>query len=143
MTLMTQSNIQTVVESFYADIWNRHDKSKIPVLLCDNFTFRGSLGQAKVGHEGFGTYVDFVHAALAHYCCEILDLVIEDSKAFARMRFSGIHQGEFFGYPPTNKPVEWVGAALFSFNGIKVADLWVLGDVHGLLQLLEKNKNNY
>ncbi len=139
---MTRPNIQAVVESFYVDIWNRHDKSKIPVLLCDNFTFRGSLGQAKVGHEGFGAYVDFVHAALAQYHCEILDLVIEDTKAFARMRFSGIHQGEFFGYPPTNKSVEWVGAALFSFNGTKVADLWVLGDVHGLLQVLEKNANS-
>ena len=42
---------------------------------------------------------------------------------------------------PTNKPVEWLGSALFSFEGEKVADLWVLGDVHGLLQLLEKNAN--
>lgn len=138
---MTSSHIRAAVESFYADIWNRHDKSKIPALLRDNFTFRGSLGQAKVGHEGFGSYVDFVHAALASYRCDILDLVVEDSKAFARMRFSGIHQGEFFGYQPTGKPVEWLGSALFSFDGEKVADLWVLGDVHGLLQLLEKNAN--
>ena len=102
---MSPSHIRSVVESFYADIWNRHDKSKIPVLLGDNFTFRGSLGQAKVGHEGFGSYVDFVHAALANYRCDILDLVVEGSKAFARMRFSGIHRGEFFGYQPTGKPV--------------------------------------
>lgn len=138
---MSPSHIRSVVESFYADIWNRHDKSKIPVLLGEKFTFRGSLGQAKVGHEGFGSYVDFVHAALANYRCEILDLVVEGSKAFARMHFSGIHRGEFFGYQPTGKPVEWLGSALFSFNGEKVADLWVLGDVHGLLQLLERNAN--
>ena len=136
---MSSSPARAVVQSFYEDIWNRHDKSKIPHLLCDNFTFRGSLGQTKVGHDGFGNYVDFVHTALACYRCEILDIVIEDSKAFARMQFSGIHQGEFFGYPPTNKPVAWQGAALFSFTVDKVADLWVIGDVHGLLQLLEKN----
>ena len=140
---MTSSHIREVVESFYADIWNRHDKSKIPALLCDGFTFRGSLGQAKVGHEGFGSYVDFVHATLDRYRCDIVDLVVEDSKAFARMRFSGIHRGEFFGYQPTNKHVEWLGSALFSFDGEKVADLWVLGDVHGLLQLLERNANGY
>ena len=138
---MNSSHIRTVVESVYADIWNRHDKSKIPDLLRDNFTFRGSLGLAKVGLEEFESYVDFVHAALASYRCDILDLVIENSKAFARMRFSGIHQGEFFGYQPTNKPIEWLGAALFSFDGEKVADLWVLGDVHGLLQLLKNNTN--
>jgi len=136
------SHIRACVESFYADIWNRHDKSKISVLLCDGFTFRGSLGQAKVGQKGFESYVDFVHAALGNYRCDILDLVVENSKAFARMRFSGIHRGEFFGYRPTGKYVEWQGSALFSFDGEKVADLWVLGDVHGLLQLLEKNENS-
>jgi predicted ester cyclase len=138
---MNTSFMRSVLESFCADIWNRRDKSKIPALLCENFTFRGSLGQTKVGHDGFASYVDFVHAALADYRCDILDLVVEDSKAFARMRFSGIYRGEFFNYPPTGKPVEWLESALFTFNGEKVADLWVLGDVHGLLQLLERNAN--
>lgn len=120
---MNSSHIRSVVHSFYADIWNRHDKSKIPTLLSENFTFRGSLGQTKLGHEEFGAYVDFVHTALSNYRCDILDLVVEDSKAFARMRFSSIHQSEFFGYQSTNKPIEWFGAALFSFDGEKVADL--------------------
>jgi len=61
--MMSTDHIRTVVESFYADIWNRHDKWKIPALLCIDFTFRGSLGQAKTGHDGFGLYVDFVHEA--------------------------------------------------------------------------------
>ena len=138
ITLNT-NHIRVAVESFYADIWNRHDKSKIPVLLCANFTFRGSLEQAKTGHEGFASYVDFVHEALDEYQCEILDLVIEEPKAFARMRFSGIHRADFFGFPPTGKHVEWEGAALFTFSGGQVADLWVLGDVHGLLKLLNRN----
>jgi len=138
--MMSTNHIRTVVESFYADIWNRHDKSKIPALLCSDFTFRGSLGQAKTGHAGFASYVDFVHEALAEYRCEILDLVVEEPKAFARMRFSaGTHRGVFFGYSPTGRTVEWAGSALFTFSGGQVADLWVLGDIHGLLQLLERN----
>lgn len=136
---MDASHIRRVVESFYADIWNRHDKSGIPALLREDFTFRGSLGQVKTGHEGFASYVDFVHAALGEYRCDIVDLVVETPKAFARMRFSGIHRGGFFGYPPSGKPVEWQGAALFTFEAGQIADLWVLGDLHGLLQLLERN----
>ncbi|MDH4052483.1 MAG: ester cyclase [Rubrivivax sp.] len=136
---MNTPSIRSVVERFYADIWDRHDKSQIPALLREDFSFRGSLGPTKVGHAGFASYLDFVHAALAAYRCEILDLVVEGNKAFARMRFSGIHRGEFFGHQPTGKPVEWLGSALFTFNGDRVADLWVLGDVHGLLQMLERN----
>jgi predicted ester cyclase len=138
---MNANHIRTVVESFYADIWNRHDKSTISMLLCADFTFRGSLGQLRNGHSGFASYVDFVHQAIAEFRCDILDLVIEEPKAFARMRFSGTHRGELFGFQPTGKPIEWAGAALFTFSGNRVADLWVLGDVHGLLQLLGQNAN--
>jgi predicted ester cyclase len=133
------NHIRMVVERFYADIWNRHDKTKIPTLLRPRFTFRGSLGQAKVGHDGFASYVDFVHESLEGFRCDILDLVIEPPRAFARMRFSGAHRGELFGFQPTGKRVEWAGAALFTFVDGQVDDLWVLGDVHGLIELLERN----
>jgi predicted ester cyclase len=135
---MDADTMRLAVQSFYAEIWNQHDKSKIPSLLHTDFTFRGSLGQTQSGHEGFASYVDFVHAALGNYCCDILDLVIENQQAFARLRFHGIHRGRFLGYAPTGKRVEWTGAALFTFREDKIADLWVLGDMHGLLQLLEQ-----
>ena len=131
--------MRVVIESFYADIWNRRDKSKIATLLRPDFTFRGSLGQTKVGHDGFASYLDFVHTTFEGFRCDILDLVIEPPKAFARMRFSGIHRGELFGFQPTGKPAEWAGAALFTFEHGRVSDLWVLGDVHGLAQLMRRN----
>ena len=59
--------VAQLVESFYADIWNRHDKSAIPKLPCAYFTFRGSPGPSNVGHDEFARYVDFVHAALGYY----------------------------------------------------------------------------
>ena len=136
---MENSALKTVVQKFYADIWNKHDKSAIPSLLDSDFTFRGSLGQSKTGHSEFADYVDFVHHALGAYQCDILDLVAEDNQCFARMRFSGTHRGDFFGFKPTGKKVEWAGAALFTFRDGLVANLWVLGDVHGLLQQLEDN----
>lgn len=129
-----------IVESFYENIWNRHDKSFIPIILVEKFSFRGSLGQLRQGHSEFASYVDFVHAALGNYQCDILDFVDEGNKAFACMLFSGIHKGDFFDYRPTLMRVEWAGAALFAFDQEKIADLWVLGDVHGLLEQLARNK---
>jgi predicted ester cyclase len=131
--------MKTVVKKFYAEVWNKHDESIIPSLLQSDFTLRGSLGPTKTGHSEIAEYVDFVHQALGAYQCDILDLVAEGNQCFARMRFSGVHRGDFFGFEATGKKVEWAGAALFSFKNGLVADLWVLGDVHGLLQLLERN----
>src|SRR5436309_9083516 len=101
---MNTAQIREAVQSFYADIWNRHDKAKIALLLSPNFTFHGSLGQTRKGHDGFASYVDFVHDAVGDFRCDILELVIDGSRAFARMRFSGIHRRELFGFQPTGKP---------------------------------------
>ncbi|MFN6065913.1 MAG: ester cyclase, partial [Pseudanabaena sp.] len=84
--------------------------------------------------------VDMVHKALGNYKCTIVDLVVEEPKAFARMEFSGIHSGRFMGYEPTGKIVSWAGCALFTFKNNKVLDLWVLGDLKALDEQLKKNE---
>lgn len=137
---MELAALEAIVRRFYEDVWNEHDTSAIPALLQPDVTFRGSLGPVKTGHAEVAAYVDFVHRALGGYACEILALVVEGDQCFARMRFSGTHRGDFFSYEPTGKTVEWAGAALFTFRDGRIADLWVLGDVHGLLQLLEHNR---
>jgi hypothetical protein len=58
---MTDS--RSLIRTFYEKIWNRHDKSVIPKILDAGFSFRGSLGSVRHGHQGFADYVDFVHAA--------------------------------------------------------------------------------
>ena len=128
-----------LVSSFYDRIWNAGDEGAAPTLLANDFTFRGSLGTVTQGHQAFLTYVRSVRGSLADYHCEILACVTEGQQAFARMRFSGIHAASFRGYPPTGKPVTWQGAALFSFHGGLITDLWVLGDLAGLEDLLRTN----
>jgi steroid delta-isomerase-like uncharacterized protein len=137
--LTNMSNHRAIIQAFYEELWNKHDTSQIPELLHEDFSFRGSLGQEQHGHTGFAAYVDFVHAALSDYRCEIQEMIVEGNKAFARLRFSGMHRAEFFGYQPTGKRVKWLGAAVFTFAGEKISALWVLGDVHSLLQQLANN----
>lgn len=132
--------MKDLVGAFYMDIWNRGDLSAIPTLLRDDFTFRGSLGTERRGHAGFAAYVEMVRGALGDYRCDVLDLVADDRRAFARMRFSGVHVGEFLGYAPSHKRVEWIGAALFTTGDDgRISDLWVLGDTQALTTQLDAN----
>ena len=137
--MTTTSVHKQQVRRFYSDLWDAHDRSAIPEVLHEDFTFRGSLGQEKRGHGGFAEYVDMVHEALDDYRCTIEDLVAEGDKVFARMRFGGIHANPFLGFEPTMKPVSWSGCALFTFRGSRIADVWVLGDLKGLEEQLARN----
>jgi hypothetical protein len=39
--------------------------------------------------------------------------------------------------PPSGRHVWWHGTPLFTFDGAKVRDLWVLGDIYQLISRLE------
>lgn len=128
-----------LVEAFYARIWNGGDLAATSELLSDGFSFRGSLGGETRGRDAFTEYVRSVRSVLADYQCEIVDCVAEGKKAFAKMRFSGIHVAPFRGHEPTGKTVHWYGAALFIFDDEVIAELWVLGDLAGLDAILRAN----
>ena len=127
------------VRKFYAVLWDAHDKDAIPSVLHEDVTFRGSLGLEKKGHSGFAEYVDLLHEALGDFRCNIEEIVSEDDRVFAKMTFSGIHQSELMGYAPTHRRVSWPGAALFTFRGERIADVWALGDRKSLEEQLKQD----
>ena len=130
------SSQKEVVRIFFNDLWDRPDKTLIPKLFHPDFTFRGSLGPELRGHDQFAGYVDMVTGALDKYTSDILDMVEEGNKVWAKLRYHGYHRGELLGCPPTGRHVWWYGTPFFTFEGDRVCDLWILGDVHGLLKKL-------
>jgi steroid delta-isomerase-like uncharacterized protein len=128
-----------LVRAFYERIWNAGDTAAAVELLASDFSFRGSLGPEMRGREAFCDYVRLIRGALDGYRCDILDCVIEDERAFAKMRFSGLHVGPLRGYAPTGRPVQWLGAALFRVRCALIQELWVLGDLISLEANLRAN----
>ncbi len=108
-----------------------------PANFYPDFTFRGSLGPTLVGHDQFAGYVDEVTGALGDYTTDILALIEEGNRVGGKMRFRGFHRKELFGVPPTGRHVWWTGMPIFTFEGPKVRDLYVLGDIYGLIARLK------
>jgi len=125
------------VRRFYKELWDRADKNLIPKIFHSDFTFRGSLGPTLIGHRQFAGYVDWVTGALGDYTSDILALVEEGNRVAGKLRFHGIHRKELFGEPPSGRQVWWTGMPIFTFDGAKVRDLFVLGDIHGLIARLK------
>jgi len=122
-----------VVRKFYKDMWDNADVALIPEIFQPGFTFRGSLGPVLVGFDQFADYVRWVTDCLENYTSDMLDLLEEGNAVSGKLRFHGIHRKPMFGHAPTGRHVWWYGAPVFTFRGDKVSDLWVLGDIHGLI----------
>jgi predicted ester cyclase len=128
-----------LIDRFYNDMWNRFDKSVFGEILDPNIHFRGSLGQTKVGFDEFGEYVDYIQGFASDFHNEVLSTITEGNLTFARLSYTGTHQGEVFGLAPTGKRFEYSGAAVFTFVNDLISDVWVLGDIYGLTQQLSVN----
>jgi predicted ester cyclase len=117
-------------------MWNCFDKTLIPVLMTEDIRFRGSLGQYKEGHAEFLEYFNFIERVFPNFTNNIEEVISEGNKAFARVTYRGTHRGELFGIAPTGRRIQYAGAATFSFRGDRIAEVWVLGDIHNLMSQL-------
>ena len=133
---MTPTHEQLIAR-FYNDMWNRFDKSVFAEILDTNIRFRGSLGQTKVGFDEFGDYVDYIQNFAPDFHNTVLDTISDGHRTFARLSYTGTHHGEIFGVAPTGRSFEYAGAAIFSFEQNLITEVWVLGDIYGLLQQLQ------
>lgn len=125
-----------LVKKFVADIWNRGDLELIPEVCSKSLRFNGSVGMDRVGHDGFARMVTTIRDSLNDYHCEIHSMVVEGSKAFCRMRFTGRHTGPLLGYPASGRQVAWMGAAEFTVKDSHIIKVWELGDVKSLEEQL-------
>jgi predicted ester cyclase len=55
-----------------------------------------------------------------------------------KMRFHGHHRKELFTVPPSGRHVWWIGMSIFTFDDGKIRELYVLGDVHGLITRMKE-----
>ena len=118
-------------------MWNQWDKTIFPEILDKDISFRGSLGQEKKGYQGLSDYMDFIRASFPDFHNEIELIITEKNQSFAKLKYRGTHQGEIFGIAPTNRPIAYYGSAVFTFRSQKIDDVWVLGDIYGLIQQLK------
>ena len=138
--MSTAEQQKRAVTEFYERLWNRWDTSAVSELLSPAIKFRGSLGQYKEGHAQFLEYRDFIRTAFPDFTNTIEEMVSEGRKVFARLTYRGTQRGEVFGIAPMGKSIEYSGAALFAFSEGKIFEVWVLGDIHGLLRQLRSSE---
>ncbi len=64
------------------------------------------------------------------------EMLAEGDRVMVRWTFSGTHQGEYLGFPPTHKPVTFSGIYIFRIADQRIAEVWNLWDRLGEWQQL-------
>ncbi|MEX1035378.1 MAG: ester cyclase [Sneathiella sp.] len=125
-----------LIGRFYHEAWNARDEACAREILHRDFDFRGSLGPVRTGPDGFIKYTHELWEGLPDFRCDIEEVVDAGNSAAAKMKFSGTHQGLFYGVPGSGKVIIWAGGAFFKGDGNQITALWVLGDIDAVKRQL-------
>lgn len=56
------------------------------------------------------------------------EMIAENDRVMVRWTFTGTHQGEFAGLPPTQQPISYAGINIFRIADGKIAEIWDIFD---------------
>ena len=123
---------KALIRRYYLELWNAWSFSLAEELVSPDIDFRGSLGIAVRGLEGFKGYMNRVRSAFPDFHNTIEDLIAEGNTVVARLTYTATHRGELFGIEPTGRRVAYPGVAVFTISEGKIRAGWALGDTDSL-----------
>ncbi len=122
---------------FYKELWDHADKSLIPKIFHEDFTFRGSLGPVLKGHEQFAGYVDFITGTFGQYTTDILSMIEEGNRVSGKMRFHGFIAKKSLACRQAAVTSGGPACRSSPSTARKVRDLYVLGDIYGPIERMK------
>jgi predicted ester cyclase len=135
---IVRSPVEDLVLRFYDRLWNRWDDGAVDDTLAPDISFRGSLGHRSSGRAGWRTYRDQIRSSSPDFHNEVVELIISEPRAAARLQFSGTHDGPLLGISPTGRKFTYSGAGFFTAAYGLIADIWVIGDLDDLRRQLSQ-----
>lgn len=119
------------------DLINAHDIDAFGEVLAVDFVEHEELPAGEPNREGVQDFFRMQIAAFSDMAMTVEDVVDGGDKVVARVRFTGTHDGEFMGMPPTGRAVDVnvIDIMRFGDDGL-VHEHWGVFDAMGMMRQL-------
>jgi steroid delta-isomerase-like uncharacterized protein len=118
-------------------VFNRNDTAAFDDVYAPNIVrhdVAGVLDQIE-GHAGVAGFLSLLKGALPDLQIEIEEAFGSDNDMVAmRLRFTGTHQGDLLGAPPTGRRVSFATMNMYRIESGRIAETWQLTDWAGALR---------
>lgn len=123
----------SIIERWNEEIWNKGDMSAVDDLVAEDFVQYVVTSPSARGREALKQDVRSVRAAFAgRFTTE--ETIVDRTRIAQRWTFKGVHTGEWGGFVPTGRPIDFGGIAILHIVGGKIAAHWVASDLDSALQ---------
>jgi steroid delta-isomerase-like uncharacterized protein len=125
---------KAVVRRFFEEVLNQQQMAILDQILAPDF--RTTFPATPPGREGFKQAVEAIFRGFPDTHSHVEDMIAEGDRVAARGHWTGTHQGEFMGIPPTGKQVTVRYCDIWVVENGKITRNWVEMDMLGMLQQL-------
>ena len=132
---MSVEQNKAIVLKFYA-AFDQKDVEQGRELMSSNIVGRGMGTDTLNGYDAFIQYGIMMFAAFPDGRHILEEVIAEDDKVVTRGTFSGTHQGELMGVPPTGKQVKFSVVHVDRVVNGKIVEHWGQGDTFAMMQQL-------
>jgi steroid delta-isomerase-like uncharacterized protein len=119
------------------EVFNRNDLAAFGEVYAPDIVRHDVAGvlDAIEGHEGVAGFLALLRQALPDLHVDVEEAFGSDDNMVAmRLRFSGTHEGDLLGAPPTGRRVSFATMNMYRLVDGRIAETWQLTDWAGALR---------
>jgi steroid delta-isomerase-like uncharacterized protein len=118
------------------EIWSKGDMAAADAVLSSDFVNHNPAFGHPPTRDGYKQTVAAFRQAFPDLAMTVEDILAEDDKVTVRFRVIGTQHGTFGAFSASGRPVDFTGTGTARVQDGQIVELWVNGDLLGLLQQL-------
>lgn len=134
--IMTPEENKKFMNSFIEKVINKKNLDAANDIVSENFIEHVPFPGQEPGREGLKFALNSMFTGFPDMKWTVHEQIAEGEKVVTRFTWTGTHQGEFMGIPPTNKSVEVWGVVIDVVRDGLFSESRIIMDSIGLLQQL-------
>jgi predicted ester cyclase len=123
-----------IVHRFYDGVVNEGNLDRLPDVVTDDIVDHEAPPGMPGGIEGVKAFVEMFRTGFPDLHVTVESVIQEDDLVAARVRYTGTHEGEFMGIPPSHNKIDIDVIDMVRMEGDKCAEHWGVTDNLGLMQ---------
>ena len=131
------SDPKALMSRLYDEVFSNGNLGAIDELLADDFVEHEELPPGiPQGKEAPKALVSMMRGAFPDFSVAVEEMLQDGNKVITRARFSGTHEGEFMGMPPTGNRFDISVIDIVEFRDDKAIAHWGIMDSAAMMQQL-------
>ena len=132
--MSTEKN-KAVLRRFADEVQSQHNLDVLDEVFSPDMVDHSGITNPP-NREGTRQLFTMMFAAFPDFTATVRDQIAEGDKVVTRKVFTGTHQADYMGIPPTGKEIAFEVIEIVRLVDGKVTDHWAVGDMLGMMQQL-------